>query len=94
MGLVDRLDALWDAGPTPTVEDINGALWGACAGGQLAAAQFLVVRGANVNWVSPWDHLTPLEAARRSRDEDAGRELPDRQTDREFGSVVEWLERQ
>jgi hypothetical protein len=49
-------------------------------------AQFLAERGTDVNWVSSWDGLTPLEAARRSRDEDAERDV--RQTDRQFDAVV------
>ena len=38
------------------------------AGGKLGriAAEYLLERGADLNWVSTWDGLTPLDAARRS----------------------------
>jgi hypothetical protein len=35
-------------------------------GGQRDVAQYLLERGAELNWVSTWDQLTPLDAARRS----------------------------
>jgi ankyrin repeat protein len=41
-------------------------LWGACHGGQLSAAQFLLDHGAELNWVPGWENLTPLDAATRS----------------------------
>lgn len=56
---------------------IDVAFWCACHGVQSAAAEWLRARGANVNWVAPWDGLSPLDAARRS----GGAEL------------VRWLER-
>jgi hypothetical protein len=67
MGLLDRVDAELDADPPPEHEHVNGALWAACHGGQLPAAQRLLAAGAEVNWVAPWDGLTPLDAARRSQ---------------------------
>ncbi|MGH2714752.1 MAG: ankyrin repeat domain-containing protein, partial [Thermoleophilaceae bacterium] len=39
--------------------------WGACHGGQREAAEYLLKRGADMNWVG-WDDLTPLDAAERS----------------------------
>lgn len=63
LGLMDRLlPQLDQASP----DDITGALWGACHGGQLAAAQLLRERGGDIGWVSTWDSTTPLDAARRS----------------------------
>lgn len=92
MGLIDRIEPLLRSATAPGAEVITGAFWGACAGGQLATARYLADQGADVNWVSAWDGLTPLEAARRSRDEDAEREMSARQADRDFSKVVEWLE--
>ena len=40
--------------------------WAACHGGQSAAAQLLADAGADLDWVSDWDGLTPLDAAQRS----------------------------
>ena len=35
-------------------------------GGQRAAAEYLLDRGAKLNWISEWDELTPLDAAQRA----------------------------
>jgi ankyrin repeat protein len=46
--------------------DLASAFWGACHGGQLATAQWLLEEGADRNWIAPWDGLTPLDVARRN----------------------------
>ena len=51
---------------TPHPGEITVAFWCACHGGQRESAERLLAAGANLNWVSSWDGLTPLEAARRS----------------------------
>jgi uncharacterized protein len=53
----------------PPSEDITQALWSACHGGQHAAAEYLLDRGADVNWVG-WDGLTPLDVAMQNGNED------------------------
>ena len=55
----------WAAAHAPRALDV--AFWCACHGGQRAAAELLLTRGADPRWPSPWDNLTPLEAARRSQ---------------------------
>ena len=75
LGLLDRIEPLFDADSPPTAGDVTGAFWGACHGGQLATAEYLLERGADHDWVSSWDATTPLDAARRS----------------EASDVVEWL---
>lgn len=65
LDLRDRVDAFFDADPPPSPEDITEAFWGACHGGQLAMAEYLLARGADISWVG-WDELTALDAARRS----------------------------
>jgi len=92
MGMVERIEELLQGASPPSADEITRAFWGACAGGQLATARLLAQRGADTNWVSSWDGVTPLEAARRSRDEDAAVEVSARQTDRRFGDTVAWLE--
>lgn len=76
LGLVDRLAAHFAAGnpaarypwgaDAPDRDDTTIAFWCACHGGQRAAAEFLLARGADPSWRTPWDSLTPLGAARRS----------------------------
>lgn len=66
LGLLDRIEPLFGSDSPPTAGDTTGAFWGACHGGQLATAEYLLDRGADLNWVSVWDSTTPLDAARRS----------------------------
>jgi ankyrin repeat protein len=68
LGLMDRVRAGFDDDP-PAAEDITSALWCACHGGQKPAAQFLLDRGGELNWIG-YDQLTPLDAARRSGADD------------------------
>jgi ankyrin repeat protein len=66
LGLTDRVQASLEANPPPSGDDITWAFWGACHGGQREAAELLLDRGAELNWLPPWEQLTPLDAARRS----------------------------
>jgi hypothetical protein len=65
LGLMDRLQGIFATGDPPPHE-LNGAFWGACHGGRQPAAAYLLDRGAELNWVPPWEDLTPLDAATRS----------------------------
>jgi uncharacterized protein len=76
LGLMDRIGAHftagplpaphpWGAGATPPPDEVTVAFWCACHGGQADAAAYLLGRGAELNWASPWDGLTPLDAAVR-----------------------------
>jgi uncharacterized protein len=64
LGLLDRVEACFSTDPAPTTEEITGAFWGACHGGHRGTAEYLLTRGADLNWVG-WDELTPLDAAVR-----------------------------
>ncbi|MBI3790150.1 MAG: ankyrin repeat domain-containing protein [Gemmatimonadetes bacterium] len=67
LGLVDRLtERLAALGAAPAADALSRALWFACHGCQQDAADLLVARGADVNWLPPWERLTPLDAAVRS----------------------------
>jgi ankyrin repeat protein len=66
LGLMDRLTVYFASEARPSPEELNGAFWGACHGGQQAAADYLLDRGAELNWIPPWEDLTPLDAATRS----------------------------
>jgi uncharacterized protein len=69
LGLLDRLEGYF-AGAAPDPEDVSRAFWGACHGGQRHCAEYLLDRGAELDWVPPWERLTPLDAAARSGADD------------------------
>ena len=66
LGLMDRIEPCFAGDDSPTPDDITQAFWYACHGGQQRVAEYLLERGAELNWVSTWDQLTPLDGARRS----------------------------
>jgi ankyrin repeat protein len=61
LGLLDRLAQL--LGDQPDSTQVSQALWHACAGGQRRAAEYLVSRGAELDWVPDYAKGTPLDAA-------------------------------
>ncbi|MFI6801143.1 ankyrin repeat domain-containing protein [Streptosporangium canum] len=65
LGLAECVRDLLQAAPTPSRQDLTGALWCACHGGQREMAEYLLSRGAELNWVG-YDELTALDAACRS----------------------------
>ncbi len=50
-------------GSDPAAEDVSQAFWHACGGGQRRAAEYLLSRGADLNWEPDYAHGTPLDAA-------------------------------
>jgi ankyrin repeat protein len=78
LGLIDRVEAYCEADPPPTRDDLTQALWHAGHGGQRLVAEYLLGRGADLNWVSTWDGLTALDAARRNEAYDVADWLRDR----------------
>ena len=64
LGLIDRLEERFTADP-PSPEDINLGFWAACQGGSQSCARVLLERGADINWLPPWENLSPLDAAER-----------------------------
>jgi ankyrin repeat protein len=75
---MDRLEEVFARTPPPTPREVTEALWQACHGGQRQAAEYLLDRGADLNWVPGWDQHTPLDMAQASGAED----------------LVEWLQGQ
>lgn len=65
LGLFDRVEPYFAGVTAPSPEDITAAFWGACHGGRQDCAQYLLERGAELNWIPPWENLTPLDAAER-----------------------------
>jgi ankyrin repeat protein len=64
LGMLDRVEAFF-AEAHATQDDLDGALWHASHGGQQHVAEFVLARGANVNWVG-WGDQTALDVARQS----------------------------
>lgn len=77
LGLMDRVQGHFSGAPLPhwslraaqpgnvPPDELTHAFWCACHGGQQEAAEYLLNRGANINWIG-YDKLTPLAAARRT----------------------------
>jgi ankyrin repeat protein len=60
LGMLRRTEELLEGA---AAEQINQAFWHACAGGQRRAAELLLARGANVDWVPEYAKGTPLDIA-------------------------------
>jgi uncharacterized protein len=63
LGMLPAIRHRFEAGPRPEAEALSGAFWNACHGRQVAAAQYLLERGADLNWAAPWSEQTPLDIA-------------------------------
>jgi hypothetical protein len=61
LGLLGRLDEI--LGADPPAEEVSKAFWHACSGGQRRAAEYLLSRGADLNWEPDYAYGTPLDAA-------------------------------
>ena len=60
LGLADRVEAIFASEPALDPEVITQSFWAACHGGQQITAEYLLDRGANINWIG-WDDKTPLD---------------------------------
>ena len=65
LGLMDRIESMLAIDTDPAGDAIDDAFWCACHGGRRDAAEYLLDRGAEVNWLAPWEPMTPLDAAER-----------------------------
>lgn len=65
LGLQDHVERFFAADPPPAADEVTMAFWQACHGGRLATARYLHDRGADPNWLPPWEPMTPLDAAHR-----------------------------
>jgi ankyrin repeat protein len=61
LGLLGRLGSI--LGDNPPAEAVSQAFWHACAAGQRRAAEYLLARGADLNWEPDYAEGTPLDAA-------------------------------
>jgi hypothetical protein len=62
LGMLDRIEQLLEQQPGAAGE-VSQAFWHACAGGQRRAAEYLLARGADLNWEPDYAEGTPLDAA-------------------------------
>jgi ankyrin repeat protein len=65
LGLLDRVRALSSVVPPPARDQITNACWHACHGGQQPTVEYLLDRGADLNWVGH-DGRTPCDMAEES----------------------------
>lgn len=75
LGLMDRVEHYFAGTTPPTPAEIDRAFWLACHGGQRRSAEYLLDRGADLNWLPAWEDLTPLDAAKRSEADEVVRWL-------------------
>jgi len=61
LGMLGRLEAILRT--DPQARDVSQAFWHACAAGQRRAAEYLLARGADLNWEPDYAPGTPLDAA-------------------------------
>ena len=61
LGMLGHLAAL--LGSDQPEQNVSQAFWHACAGGQRRAAEYLLTRGADLNWEPDYAHGTPLDTA-------------------------------
>jgi ankyrin repeat protein len=61
LGMLGRLGTI--LGSDPPAEVVSQAFWHACTAGQRRAAEYLLSRGADLNWEPDYAHGTPLDAA-------------------------------
>ncbi|HWG53763.1 MAG TPA: ankyrin repeat domain-containing protein [Gemmatimonadaceae bacterium] len=77
LGMTARVEQLCGAPPAPSSTDINNAFWQACHGGHRRTAQYLLERGADLNWIPDYSKQTPMGIATST---DTGR-----------SNLVDWL---
>jgi len=63
LGMMSRVQEFFLSDPPPAPRDINNAFWQACAGGQRRVAEFLLAKGADIDWIPDYTKLAPLDAA-------------------------------
>jgi uncharacterized protein len=63
LGMTARLEELLAERPAVEPGELSQAFWHACAAGQRRAAEYLLGRGADLNWVPDYARGTPLDAA-------------------------------
>jgi ankyrin repeat protein len=70
LGMMNNVEDRFNGETQPEPEEINLAFWYACHGGQKKAAEYLLEKGADINWLPPWENRTPLDAKEREGPKD------------------------
>ncbi len=70
LGMMNNVEDRFNSETQPEPEEINLAFWYACHGGQKKAAEYLLEKGADINWLPPWENRTPLDATEREGPKD------------------------
>jgi hypothetical protein len=65
LGMTSRVQEFLVGNPLPTPRDINNAFWQACAAGERRIADYLLAKGADMNWVPDYAKKTPLDVVGR-----------------------------
>jgi uncharacterized protein len=65
LGLLDRVEGIVARGEHVDSDVITQSFWNACHAGQLNTAEYLLERGADINWIG-WDDKTPLDVVDES----------------------------
>jgi uncharacterized protein len=61
LGMLERIEQLLEQ--PPETGEVSQAFWHACAAGQRRAAEYLLARGADLNWIPEYAEGTPLDSA-------------------------------
>jgi ankyrin repeat protein len=69
LGLMSRVEEHFDDSTPPAPDDVTESFWQACHGGQRQAAEYLLDRGAELNWIG-YNGRTPLDIAQHSGADD------------------------
>jgi ankyrin repeat protein len=78
LGLMPRVkEHFGDSTPPPALDDVTASFWQACHGGQREAAEYLLHRGAELNWIG-YNGRTPLDIAQHAGADDVVKWLRDR----------------
>lgn len=63
LGMIPAIEKFIAAPDQPTSIELNNAFWHACSGGKRRAAEYLLARGADVNWIPDYAKQSPLDIA-------------------------------
>jgi ankyrin repeat protein len=63
MGMTSRVEEFFTGPSAPSPREVNDAFWQACHGGYRRTAEYLLARGADLNWIPDYTKQTPLATA-------------------------------